>query len=116
MRRITPPDEMTRTPEGVTEAYCMLQGVVNERVFGFSHASDCFCPSNVSENALTFWSSDPEVYQFIVDAVEEKIARRPMFQVTSSTVVTAVDREHAERQYERMIDADMVSYTIEELK
>jgi hypothetical protein len=114
-RRIVQPDELIRTPNKVTEAYCMLQGFVNEKVFGFSLASDCFCPVNRDKDD-TFWRSDPDVYEFIVAAVEEKIARRQTFKFETKTYVVAVDEEQAQRQYENLINSDQVPYTIEEVE
>ena len=85
-RQPIPAEALGTTPETVAEAYCMLSGYVNERVFDFQMATDCFCPANREAYGTgAFWRHDNEAYAFIVEAVEEKIARRKTFMVESHT-------------------------------
>ena len=55
----------------VIKAFCELSSRVGEQVFQHSRAHDCFC-----NGPDVYFQFDDEVFQFIVDAVEEKIKRK----------------------------------------
>lgn len=103
------PAGLTRTPKGVTEAYCVMQAEVNQQVFGFQVASDCFCNSEVKQDD-PFWHSDPEVYEFIYQAVQDKLNSREAFVVESNTVLMAYNEEDARRRHALMVDCDEVVF------
>ena len=109
-----PVETFIGTAEAVTEAYCMLQGFVNERVFEFQHASDCFCNANEHKDNV-YWRSDPEVYAFIREAVMEKIDRMPKFKVTVTKYVDAIDKDDALRRFEHFVDTDSVPVDVTEV-
>lgn len=89
-------DEIPNSAEGLTEAYCVLQGYVNEEMFGFAVASDCFCVQGEDRRARLNWSSDRQVYEFVRDAVQEKLDRRAKWLVTFKQEVLALDAAAAE--------------------
>lgn len=55
----------------VKQELCSLCTEVNEKVFGFTYAADCFCGDKVCDHSG--YRFDKEVLEFIKDAVKEKI-------------------------------------------
>ena len=83
-------------PAAVIQAYCELQGFVNEKVTQFREPSDGFCemcPSQTHED----WSfhGGKVAYEFIVEAVTKALeAQKPHF-VSMVVEVKAFGREDA---------------------
>ena len=50
---------------------CKLCTEVNEKVFHFGHPTDCFC----QERKLSAGSFSPEILNFIITAVKEKMPK-----------------------------------------
>lgn len=101
------PEELDRSPEGMAEAFCILQGHVNEEVYGFRIPSDCFCPAGQemrNRDGFSRFDSDPEVYAFIVEAVQEKLAQRREYRVTNTAFVKAFSSEGAEIEAEHVFE------------
>jgi hypothetical protein len=56
--------------DDVIEQFCELATLVGDNVYHNKYAHDCFC--NLTRADFQF---DPQVMQFIKDAVKEKMAR-----------------------------------------
>ena len=65
----TPTDLSLHSRESVTEAFCELAGRVNENVFHWSHASDCFCAIGDEHPRMLNFQWDRQVFDFIAEAV-----------------------------------------------
>ena len=65
----TPHDMSLHTQAQVTEAFCELVGRVNENVFHWKHASDCFCHIADTHDTKLNFNFDREVFDFIAEAV-----------------------------------------------
>ena len=61
--------------ESVSEAFCELAGRVNDAVFHWSHASDCFCAIGDEHPSMMNFQWDTQVYQFIAEAVMEAVRK-----------------------------------------
>lgn len=60
------------TKHEITEAYCKLSSRVMDEVFHYNHFADCFCGKvDLTDSSYQF---SEEIYKFIEDAVNEKIA------------------------------------------
>lgn len=59
------------TKQQIIEEFCTLATEVNDKVFGYSVASDCFCTKDESSD----YRFEEEVLDFIKDAVKEKIEK-----------------------------------------
>lgn len=57
--------------DDVIEQFCELATLVGDNVFHDKYAHDCFCHSLIKSN----FRFEPEIMQFIKDAVKEKMAR-----------------------------------------
>ena len=65
----TPTDLSLHSKEAVTEAFCELAGRVNENLFHWSHASDCFCAIGDEHPSMMNFQWDKQVFDFIASAV-----------------------------------------------
>ena len=65
----TPTDLSLHSKESVTEAFCELAGRVNENVFHWSHASDCFCAVGEGQPKMLNFQWDRQVFDFIASTV-----------------------------------------------
>ncbi len=57
------------SPEKVAVAFCQLAGVVNEKLFRWSVASDCFCEIGDEHPKMLNFQWDRQMWEFIADAV-----------------------------------------------
>jgi hypothetical protein len=64
------------TAEDVAKAMCALSCSVMREAFASQHAADCFCEASALQTARTAdYRFSREVFDFMRDAVKEKIAR-----------------------------------------
>lgn len=59
----------------VIESFCELATKVGEEVFNHQFAHDCFCGASPMVTSLHTFQFEKPVLDFIVDAVNEKIAK-----------------------------------------
>ena len=64
----TPTGLPLHTREAVAEAFCELAGRVNENLFHWSHASDCFCAIGDEHPKMLNFQWDRQVFDFIAEA------------------------------------------------
>ena len=113
-RQPIPFEDIAYSPEAMSEAYCELQGFVMSKVFKARVAADCWCPSNASQR-IGNWASSREVYEFITDAVKEKIAKRVDWQVhLDSFVVQAETEAEATVEAEAWLDRNTATIQLVE--
>lgn len=70
-----PTDMPLATREQVAEAFCVMAGVVNTNVFQFSVATDCFCVVGDQFPKMPSFHWDRQAWEFIAEAVQEKLDR-----------------------------------------
>ena len=100
----TPTDLSLHSKESVAEAFCELAGRVNENVFHWSHASDCFCAIGDEHPEPFNFQWDRQVFDFIAQAVmaevrtEVEVQQRIRIAVTTERESNEAERDELEAQ------------------